>query len=290
MIWLVGSEGMLGSMMASVLREHGLPFLESGISVDVRDRDAVNAFAHGKNIGWVINCAAYTAVDAAEDNTAEAFSINRDGAGVLAGFCNANRSRLIHFSTDYVFNGKPGNPWKEEDPVDPVNLYGQSKLEGEETIRSILDEHFIIRISWLFGPRGKNFVSTMIRFFNERDSLTVVDDQIGNPTYTLDVASLVLTIIQRNSGDFGIYHYACAGQTSWFNFASEIYRQAKIMGIVTKDVVIKPVSSTEFPTRARRPEWSVMNRERIVEKMGIELRPWQQAVEDYLKLIKQGNI
>ena len=290
MIWLTGSNGMLGSMIGSVLTENGIPYLESDASVDIRDMDAVNSFAGGKSINWIINCAAYTAVDAAEDNEQEAFSINRDGAAVLAGFCKKNNSRLIHFSTDYVFNGKPGRPWLEDDPVDPVNLYGKSKLEGEVAIRSMLDEHFIIRISWLFGPRGKNFVSTMIRLFNERDSLNVVNDQTGNPTYTFDVAQLVLAMIKLDSGEFGTYHFACAGQTTWYQLACEIYRQAKNMGIINKNCEINPVSSSQYPTKAKRPEWSVMNRDRVVARMGIELRPWEVAVGDYLKQVQGGNV
>ncbi len=288
MIWVTGSGGMLGRMVVSLLRERNIPFVESDSNVDIRDKKAVDSFGSGTNIRWVVNCAAYTAVDAAEDDRDQAFSINRDGVRVLAEFCAEKRARLVHFSTDYVFNGKTGEPWNENDPVDPVNLYGQSKLEGEEAVRSVIDEHFIIRIAWLFGPWGKNFVSTMIRLFNERDAVSVVKDQVGCPTFTGDVAELVLTVIRRDSTDYGTYHFACAGQTDWCSFAREIYRQAHNMGLLARDVPIRPVTSEEYPTRAKRPAWSVMNRNKIIAKMDIKPRPWQVAVEDYLKLIKKG--
>jgi len=208
---------------------------------------------------------------------------------------SANRQiRLIHISTDYVFDGrqeKDGGAvaYREDDKTNPINIYGKSKLAGEEEIKKILEKYFIIRTAWLCGLQGNNFIYTILRLFKERDLVKVVEDQWGSPTYTVDLAGAILKIIEDDSVSYGIYHFTNEGMTSWYEFARTIYRKAKRLGLVegNKKVEIQPIKTEDYPTAARRPRYSVLSKEKIRKEFGLKIRDWDKALEDFLISLKR---
>lgn len=285
MIWLIGNKGMLGTDVESSLREQGYELLASDRETDITDYNTLKEFSSGKKIDWIINCSAYTAVDKAEDEPDAAYSINSLGVYNIARIAGELRSRLIHFSTDYVFPGDSEAAYTETDPTGPIGVYGMSKLEGEIRLAETLTEHYIIRISWLFGLHGGNFVYTMLRLMKEREELRVVADQWGSPTYTFDVAGLVLAIIRSGKESYGIYHFSNEGKTSWHHFSSEIYRQAMEKGLIRKEVLITPVTTDQYPTKAARPKNSYFSKDKIKREFGVSIRTWQEALQDFISRV-----
>jgi dTDP-4-dehydrorhamnose reductase len=293
---------MLGSEVAAVLQAEGLPFLESDVEVDITDWGAVSHFAESQPLGWIVNCAAYTAVDKAEEEPERAFALNQDGPTNLARLCASRGARLLHVSTDYVFDGEKTGPYHENDVPNPRGVYGQSKRAGEDAVRSQLPEaHVILRTAWLFGRHGKNFVSTMLRLMKERDELRVVNDQHGCPTFAVDLARAIVRLVtfhpggattgQTAGGPAGTYHFCNAGPTSWHAFASEIYRRARSLGLVGSDCRIEGIPSSEYPTAAPRPANSVLDTSRIRREMGMHIRHWKDALSDYLwSLAEAGSV
>jgi len=248
MIWLIGNKGMLGNDVEKLLKERGLTYWVSDKEVDIGDYKTLEKFGKDKKIKWAINCAGYTKVDKAEEEVDKAFRINKDGARNIALFSAKRQIKLIHISTDYVFDGRQEGgavSYREDDETNPINIYGKSKLAGEEEIKKILEEYFIIRTAWLYGLKGNNFVYTMLRLFKERDLVKVVEDQWGSPTYTADLAGAILKIIEDDSDSYGIYHFTNEGMTSWYEFARTIYKKAKRLGLIegNKKVVIKPIKT-----------------------------------------------
>lgn len=284
MIWITGCGGMLGRDMAQRFDESGLGYIGTDIEVDITDRPAVSRFLGGNEIDWIVNCAGYTAVDTAEEEPEKAMKLNARGPENLAEEAGRRGIRLIHFSTDYIF-GKTGDrlinirPLKEDDPAEPVCVYGKTKFAGEEAVRGSGAEHFIFRISWLYGKYGKNFVSTMLRLFREKTHLRVVDDQYGCPTWTEGVTRLCEKIIKDGSGAFGTYHYCGAGSTTWHGFALEIARFAKKYGMIQTIPDIEPCGSGEYPSKAERPAWSVLSTAETVSTFGIDIDDWKTALD-----------
>ncbi|MBK9039653.1 MAG: dTDP-4-dehydrorhamnose reductase [Bdellovibrionales bacterium] len=234
----------------------------------------------------IINCAAYTAVDKAESEPELVIKINGKAPGELARWCKTHQAAMIHFSTDYVFDGRLDRPYLEEDPTGPLGVYGQSKLMGEQLIRQHLQEHLIFRISWVFSSVGNNFVKTMLRLGAERESLKIVSDQIGSPTYALDVAQLVLRIggvgglnIANSEFPFGTYHLHNQGETSWFDFAQNIFSIAKELGVGIKVNEVSPTSTAEFAAPAPRPLNSRMNMGLLQKAFGVEMPKWQDSLK-----------
>ncbi|MBW1813839.1 MAG: dTDP-4-dehydrorhamnose reductase [Deltaproteobacteria bacterium] len=282
-ILLTGSNGQLGWELMNQSKAFGfemkgvdLPQLDISDSVQVRDIVA------DYRPSLVINAAAYTSVDGAETEKDLAFIVNRDSPAHLAQLCSNEDIPLIHFSTDYVFNGNKKTPYKETDPASPLNIYGQSKLEGEINIRSTLKEHIIFRTSWLYGIYGHNFVKTMLGLGRERKSIQVVKDQYGSPTSTNDLSEAVLTIVSkiqnRNNIEWGTYHYCGQGITSWHGFAKAIFDIAKhITSLKIKHV--EPVSSDAFASKATRPDFSALDCQRIKKHFGIHTKSWRQSLE-----------
>ena len=224
----------------------------------------------------VIHCAAYTAVDAAEDNEDLCRRVNAQGTENIVKACQSLNCKLMYISTDYVFNGQGTRPWEPDDKREPLNVYGQTKYEGELAVET-LEKYFIVRIAWVFGVNGKNFIKTMLNLGKTRDSLTVVDDQIGSPTYTYDLARLLVDMIETDQ--YGRYHATNEGLCSWYEFACEIFRQAGIQ------IKVSPVASSEYPSRAKRPMNSRMDKSKL-QAMGFEpMPPWQDALRRYLKEI-----
>jgi dTDP-4-dehydrorhamnose reductase len=294
MIWLIGNKGMLGNDVEKLLKERGLPYWASDKEVDIGDYKALEKFGKDKKIEWIINCSGYTKVDQAEEEIEEAFRINQDGVRNIALFSAKRRIRLIHISTDYVFDGrKEGSAvaYREDDKTNPINIYGKSKLTGEEEIKKILEEYFVIRTAWLYGLKGNNFVYTMLRLFKEKDLVKVVDDQWGSPTYTVDLAKTILKIIENDFKKYGIYHFTNEGVTTWYEFARVIYNKAKKLGLLgdKRQVEIKPINTKEYPTLAKRPGYSVLSKDKIKKEFNLKIRDWGEALEYFLVSLQENR-
>lgn len=282
-IWICGALGMLGSHFSRLLSQRKIPFVANDYQdIDITDLDKVSDFVRTQKISHIINCAAYTQVDKAEVEQRQAYLVNAVGPHHLGIAGRRHGARVLHFSTDYVFDGKGRTPYSEEHNCTPLGAYGMSKLAGEI---KLLDEHehvCIIRTSWLFGFPGKNFVETMLRLMNEKEQLRIVYDQTGRPTYCQDLAEAALDLLDEE----GVFHFANAFETSWFQFAKEIHRQAKDLGFPLKMKTIEPIPTHEYPTPAKRPAYSTLSTKKIEEYLGRTPRPWQEALYDYLMNLK----
>lgn len=283
MIWITGGKGMLGRHVAEKAAAEGLPFAATDLDLDIADAGAVAAFARDKAPRWIINCASYTQVDRAEDERDAAFAANAEGIGNLGEAAVATGARIVHLSTDYVFPGEKPDGYAEEDGTGPLSVYGASKLEGEERLRATCAGHFIFRISWLYGPHGRNFVHTMLGLFMERDEVSVVDDQFGSPTYTGELAEFIVGLVRSSSERFGTYHFSGEGMTSWHGFAVEINRLARQHGIIGREVKIIPVDSSAYPAKAKRPAFSYLRKDKIGEVFGFRPRDWRMTLEGYIR-------
>ena len=292
MIWLIGNKGMLGNDVEKLLKERGLTYWASDKEVDISDYKALEKFGKDKKIKWIINCAGYTKVDKAEEEIDEAFRINKDGVRNIALFSANRQIRLIHISTDYVFDGRQEEEaiaYSEDDKTNPINIYGESKIAGEEEIKKLLEKYFIIRTAWLYGLKGNNYVYTMLKLFKERDLVKVVDDQWGSPTYTVDLAWAILKTIEDDSVSYGMYHFTNEGMISWYEFARTIYKKAKRLGLIeeNKKVDIQPIKTEDYPTAARRPRYSVLSKEKIKKAFNLKIRNWDEALENFLVSLKR---
>lgn len=296
LLWLVGNKGMLGSEVEELLKSHKLSYIATDYEVDITDYKLLNDFIADKKVDLIINCAAYTKVDKAEEEIEKAYAINRDGVRNLARIALAKEAKLIHISTDYVFDGQKEKEkdrmggtgaYLEEDSPNPLGVYGKSKLAGEEELKRQLEDYFIIRTAWLYGKKGSNFVYTMLKLFQERDLVKVVDDQWGSPTYARDLAEVIIKIIESDSKQYGIYHFTNEGVTSWYEFARTIYRKAKRLGLIEKNkkVEIQPIKTEEYPTAALRPKNSILSKEKIKKTFHIEIRRWEEALKDFLSTL-----
>lgn len=277
-VLVTGVKGQLGYDVVNELEKRGL----EAVGVDIQEMDITDADSVSQVIGEtapdaVIHCAAYTAVDAAEDNVEICRKVNADGTRNIAHMCKKLDIPMIYISTDYVFDGQGERPWQPDDERAPLNVYGQTKYEGELAVQELLEKYFIVRIAWVFGVNGKNFIKTMLNLGKTRDHLTVVNDQFGSPTYTYDLARLLVDMIQTDK--YGIYHATNEGICTWYEFACEIFRQAGL----TVDVA--PVTADQYPAKAKRPSNSRMSKDKL-EEMGFERLPsWQDALSRYLKEI-----
>jgi len=298
MIWLIGCNGMLGTEISLLLKKNALPFIGTDREVDITDLAALRDFAdkQAQNSGgftWIINCAAYIAVDKAEDDAETCRRLNTLGAANIAASANDISAKLIHISTDYVFDGNgisEGNalrPYREYDETNPTGVYGLTKRDGELVAAENNHRTFIIRTAWLYGKHGGNFVSTMLRLMNEKDEVKVVDDQRGSPTWTFDLAMAILSMIKNvDSGcdvPFGIYHYTNQGNITWFDFAKEIYRQGRELNHIKKDCAVKPCTSAEYPAKVKRPAFSVLDIGKIKAILKINIPAWDKSLKEYLQ-------
>ena len=231
---------------------------------------------------WVVNAAAYTAVDRAEDEPGLAFRVNAEAPAALAKACADAGIGLVHFSTDYVFDGRQSRPWREDDPTGPLGVYGQSKLAGEQAIRASGAAHKIFRLCWVYGPRGHNFLLTMLRQGKERGQLRVVDDQRGTPTSAQRIAGGVAAALRAAPGLSGTWHLAAEGECSWFDFAGEIFRQAVDRGLLAKAPALEAIPSSEFPTPARRPAYSRLDTGAFTRDTGLHLGDWREGLAEAL--------
>ncbi|GAA4735610.1 dTDP-4-dehydrorhamnose reductase [Flavisolibacter ginsenosidimutans] len=273
-ILVTGSNGQLGSelkYLSAQFTAYNFVFLTRS-ELSLNDDHAIAKTIERHKPSFVINCAAYTAVDKAESEKEEAFQINAKAVGTLAKACAQYGIKFIHISTDYVFDGTRKTPLKEDDAVNPINVYGESKRAGEEAALQNNPAAIIIRTSWVYSFYGKNFVKTMMRLMNEKERINVVADQWGSPTYAADLAEAVLQIVQSPNWQPGIYHFSNEGVITWFDFAKEIAAQ------IHTNCVVQPTTTDSFPTPAKRPLYSVMSKEKVQKQYGIVLRDWKESL------------
>jgi dTDP-4-dehydrorhamnose reductase len=276
--FVTGVKGQLGYDVVNELKKRGHEAVGVDIEeMDITDSEAVERVITEAKVDTVIHCAAYTAVDAAEDNVELCRKVNAEGTENITKVCKKLDLKMIYISTDYVFNGEGTRPWEPDDKREPLNVYGQTKYEGELAVEQNLTKYFIVRIAWVFGINGKNFIKTMLNLGKTRDKLTVVNDQIGSPTYTYDLARLLVDMAE--SEKYGRYHATNEGLCSWYEFACEIFRQAGI------SVDVAPVSSDAYPAKAKRPSNSRMSKEKLTENGFERLPSWQDALKRYLKVL-----
>ena len=280
---------MLGTEVEHLLQEQKLDYVASDREVDITEREYLREFAQDKPLSWIINCAAYTAVDRAEDEPELAFRINADGPLHLAGIAQSKNAKLIHLSTDYVFNGAADATYAETAPPAPCGVYGASKHRGERNIAENMASYFIIRTAWLYGKNGPNFIYTMLQLFREEAEVRVVVDQWGSPTYAVDLAQVILRLINADSAKYGIYHFTNAGRINWYDFASAIYEMAKEKGLIEKPVQILPIATEQYPTRAQRPQCSHLSKDKICRNFDIMLKPWQESLATFLSTLEKSR-
>ncbi|MFP5081184.1 dTDP-4-dehydrorhamnose reductase [Pedobacter sp. JCM 36344] len=271
---VLGASGQLGQCLKAVAAERNIDFLEfpdesEGNILDVAGLKEL--FAKVKPL-YVINCAAYTAVDKAEDEVDICRAVNKTGALNIALLCKEFNAVLVHISTDFIFQGDIMELLKEDDLAEPISVYGLTKLEGEEDIIANLGEHYILRTSWLYSEFGNNFVKSMLKFGVERDVLNIIADQIGSPTYAVDLAGAILDIIESGKREFGVYHYSNEGAISWYDFAKAIF------DISGTQVKVNPIPTSAYPTKATRPKFSVMDKSKIKGVFGMEVPYWRDSL------------
>jgi len=281
-IVVFGASGQLGNCLKKVAEEKGIDeiYFPHESEANILDKDAIKAIFEKYKPAYAINCAAYTAVDKAEDELDLARKINKTGAENLAEACKAYQTVFVHISTDFVFKGDTPNPLVEDDITEPISVYGLTKLEGEQDIIRIMDEYFILRTSWLYSEFGNNFVKTMLKLGAERDMLKIIADQAGTPTYGIDLAACILEIITSGSKAYGIYHYSNEGVTSWYDFAKGIF------DLSGTDVKLLPIRTAEYPTKATRPAYSVMDKTKIKTTFGIEIPYWRDSLAVCIERLK----
>ncbi len=279
-ILITGANGQLGREMRRLLEGDNCfaPTYTDVDELNITDMDAVDQMVGSLQLDYIINCAAYTAVDRAEDDEDTAALINAQAVENLASAAARHGVRMIHVSTDYVFDGEGNRPYREEDAPHPVSAYGRTKLAGEQALQRLLPEQSVIlRTAWLYSPHGKNFVKTMLELGRSRDSLRVVYDQIGSPTSATDLARAIITVMNADDWHPGIYHYCNEGAVSWYDFTKSIHRLA---GITTCDV--QPCLSHEFPAKAHRPAYSVLDKAKFKTTFGTTIPYWEESLEELI--------
>lgn len=295
-ILIIGGNGQLSRALNESLTAAGHHVVKIGRpEVDLRDAASVSKAVRATNPAFVVNAAAYTAVDRAEEEPEAAFETNATGAQAAAAAAADIGAPIIHFSTDYVFDGAKGASYLETDATGPLGVYGQSKLMGERLVAEVNPKHVILRTAWVFSPFGSNFVKTMLRLNQERREISVVDDQYGSPTYAGDLAGTVCQIICRlrisppSVGSFGTFHATNSGETSWYGFARAIIDGAAQRG--GPHAVIHPIPTSAYPTKAHRPPYSVLATDKLWDCYGLRLRPWQDGLADCLdQLLRPSQV
>lgn len=277
-VLVTGVNGQLGFDVVKKLEQKGHQ-AHGTVRNDFDLTDDVDVLSYVQKLkpDAIIHCAAYTNVDQAETDRDNAYKVNALGTKYLAQAANEINAKMIYVSTDYVFDGSANKPYEVDHPTKPLGVYGETKLTGEEFLRNSLEQYFIVRTAWVYGFNGNNFVKTMLRLGKERGEVGVVHDQVGSPTYTVDLASFLVELVETEK--YGVYHASNSGICSWYDFAVEIYKQAGIQ------VKVNPLTTDQFPRPAARPKYSVLSKKKIEEQGFTPLRPWEEALSDYLKEI-----
>ncbi|MGI4749379.1 MAG: dTDP-4-dehydrorhamnose reductase [Janthinobacterium lividum] len=284
-IIVFGAAGQLGQCLKQVAAEMDITDIAfpNKTEANILDPEALKQLFDKHQPIYVINCAAYTAVDKAEDELELARKINKTGVENIAVLCKEYGTAFVQISTDFVFGGNIPHPLIETDPTEPISVYGLTKLEGEQVISNHTEKYFILRTSWLYSEHANNFVKTMLKLGHDRDELKIIADQVGTPTYAIDLASAVLQIIESGSNAYGIYHYSNEGVTSWYDFAQGIFDISKTQ------VKTFPIRTAEYPTKATRPAYSVMDKSKIKKTFGIEIPYWRHSLERCIQALSQIN-
>ena len=309
MIWLIGCKGMLGSEIARQLDENKLPWIGTDREVDITSPEALASFAESiktasyfpsdlshqdRQIQWIINCSAYTNVDKAEEDVEIAEKLNATGPLNIARLARKIGAKLIHISTDYVFNGHGTEPYTEDMPKDPLGVYGKTKAAGEDAIKKEMNTYYIIRTAWLYGFDGKNFVYTMTKAMNSHESVKVVNDQKGSPTCAVDLAATIIKLIEKSdkakglfgkgsAPAYGIYQYTNGGETTWYDFTTEIYRLGKKFGRITQNCTVNPCTTEEYGAKVERPAYSVLSKDKIIKELKLKIPSWEASLEKFIK-------
>lgn len=285
-ILVTGSTGQLGSEMVRMLRADGVDV--TGIGSKALDfcqprqvRDWISAF----KADWVINCAAYTHVDMAEQESDKAFLINRDATRALSEGIESYAGRLLHISTDFIFDGEQSHPYSEEDAPNPLGVYGQSKLAGEQAVLEVLPEATVVRTAWVYGEAGNNFVKTMLKFAAERNEIRVIDDQTGSPSWTWDIAKAVCSLV--NSRASGIYNFTNEGVASWYDLANEVVGVARQLGYPVKTSYVRPIPACDYKTLATRPVYSVLSKRKIRTVLSHQIPHWRDSLHEMLTRLQK---
>ena len=292
-ILLTGANGQIGSEIArqADIRNYSLIACQR-TDLDITDAEAVHSAIMDSSVQVVINAAAYTAVDQAEKEPERAYAVNRDGPHFLALACHQKNIPLLHLSTDYVFSGKEQEPYRENDAIAPLGVYGDSKWQGEQCVRQQLSQHLILRVSWVFGQAGNNFVKTVLRLAREREQLKIVADQYGCPTYAADIATVLLTLAEKvtfsQHSAWGTYHYCGLPAVSWYEFAEKVLKLANNYETLMASEVI-PITTAEYPTLAQRPAHSVLDTRFLQETFDIAPRFWQEGLAQTLQALAVGG-
>lgn len=292
MIWVIGCKGMLGSEICRQLAENNIQHVQTDIDVDITDINALQAFAEVWNVTYIINCAAYTAVDKAESDVELARKLNAIAPANISKVAKNVGAIVIHISTDYVFDGTGNVPYTEDMAVKPIGVYGVTKAEGEKAISDNNDKYYILRTAWLYGWAGKNFVYTMIRAMNTHEAVKVVNDQKGSPTFAGDLAAVILKIIAEKDVPYGTYHVTDLGEITWWDFTNEIKKQGIETGLIhpchsepgsESYCVVNACTTDEYPTPAKRPAYSVLSKDKIQQALNITLPDWKESLSVFLK-------
>ncbi len=292
-ILLTGAAGQLATDLSAVLKDAGLSVRGyDSKSLDVSDGKRVMEEVSMVKPGIIINCGAYTKVDLAEKEREQAFAVNKDGAAHVAEAARKVNAVLVHISTDFVFDGLKSTPYTESDATNPLSVYGESKLAGETEIMERMEDYIIVRTSWLYGKSGHNFVKTILKYAAERDFLNVVYDQVGAPTWTVDLADALLKIVksvQEGSKEYGIYNYSNEGVASWYDFADAIVEEARASGMNLQCGAVRPILTSEYPTLARRPAYSVLDKGRVKNTFNLTIPHWRASLRKMLRQMGPGK-
>ena len=274
-ILVTGGNGQLAQCLKDVVineNEFNVDFQDLP-ALDITNKQQLESYFSKNELDYCINCAAYTAVDLAEEQSDLAYAVNAEGPKNLAEICKKYQVKLLHISTDFVFDGKKQTPYIETDMPNPLGVYGVSKWQGERYIQEVMEDYFIIRTSWLYSEYGNNFMKTMLRLSETRDEISVVSDQIGAPTYAGDLAEVLIKIILSSPPNYGVYHYSNSGTISWYDFAVEIFKQ------FGKKIEVKPIKTKDYPTAAKRPKYSVLDTTKIENNFNCTIKDWQGSLD-----------
>ena len=281
-ILITGSHGQLGNeMQQAATRFPAFRFIYTDVEdLDICDKAALDAFVKANAVNVIVNCAAYTAVDKAEDDVELCYKINAEAVRNIGEVAHQNGLKVVHVSTDYVFDGTNYVPYSEDQAVSPNTVYGKSKLAGEQALMETCEQAVILRTAWLYSSFGNNFVKTMIKLGTERDSLNVIFDQIGTPTYAADLADTILKILSHETFTPGMYHFSDEGVCSWYDFTKTIHRIAGI------SCDVRPIETKDYPARTPRPHYSVLNKAKIKTTYGIVIPHWEESLERCMKILQ----
>lgn len=284
-VLVTAKDGQLGQCFQSLAVKHpNIQFVfKSSSDLDITNTANIEDALKDHTFDYCINCAAYTAVDKAEEAIELADKVNHIGAKLLAESCKKFNVTLIHVSTDFVFDGKATVPYLEDDITNPLGVYGKTKLAGEQAISNVLENYFIIRTSWLYSEYGNNFLKTMLRLSKERNEIGVVGDQVGSPTYARDLADMILRLIESKNTSYGVYHYSNKGVVSWYDFAKEIFK------LSDSSITLNKIETKDYPTPAVRPKYSVLHTERISKLLDLKIPNWKESLKKAIIYLKDNK-